>query len=146
MAREGRKEKAETIKENGYACYENGYACLKMKNQFLILHAWCVGRNFCGYLILRFFPNRKNSQNIVPANNSNNKVRTTTATCCFLGQTKVVGVGQKLIWFPGRGWGRDYLLFFLQECVSMVSILTKKVLIHPCVYLSPSSLPSRSFG
>ena len=34
----------------------------------------CVGRNFCGYLILRFFPNRKNSQNIVPANNSNNKV------------------------------------------------------------------------
>ena len=29
---------------------------------------------FCGYLILRFFPNRKNSQNIVPANNSNNKV------------------------------------------------------------------------
>ena len=39
-----------------------------------ILHAWCVGRNFCEYLILRFFPNRKNSQNIVPANNSNNKV------------------------------------------------------------------------
>ena len=36
--------------------------------------AWCVGRNFCGYLILRFFLNRKNSQNIVPANNSNNKV------------------------------------------------------------------------
>ena len=35
--------------------------------------AWRVGRNFCGYLILRFFPNRKNSQNIVPANNSNNK-------------------------------------------------------------------------
>ena len=39
-----------------------------------ILHAWYVGRIFCGYLILRFFPNRKNSQNIVPANNSNNKV------------------------------------------------------------------------
>ena len=72
MAREGRKEKAETIKENGYACF-------KMENQFLILHAWCVGRNFCGYLILRFFPNRKNSQNIVPANNSNNKVRVATA-------------------------------------------------------------------
>ena len=36
--------------------------------------AWSVGRNFCGYLNLRFFPNRKNSQNIVPANNSNNKV------------------------------------------------------------------------
>ena len=33
-----------------------------------------VGRNFCGYLILRYFPNRQNSQNIVPANNSNNKV------------------------------------------------------------------------
>ena len=36
--------------------------------------AWCVGRNFCGYLILRFFPNCKNSQNIIPANDSNNKV------------------------------------------------------------------------
>ena len=36
--------------------------------------AWCVGRGFLGYLILRFFPNRKHSQNIVPANNSNNKV------------------------------------------------------------------------
>ena len=36
--------------------------------------AWCVGRNFCGYLILRFFSNRKTLQNIVPANNSNNKV------------------------------------------------------------------------
>ena len=35
---------------------------------------WRVGRIFCGYLILRFFPNRKNSQNILPANNSNNKV------------------------------------------------------------------------
>ena len=33
-----------------------------------------VGRNFCGYLILRFSANRKNSLNIVPANNSNNKV------------------------------------------------------------------------
>ena len=31
MAREGRKEKAETIKENGYACF-------KMENQFLILY------------------------------------------------------------------------------------------------------------
>ena len=37
-------------------------------------NTWYVGRNFCGYLILRIFPNRKNSQNIVPANNSNNKV------------------------------------------------------------------------
>ena len=31
MAREGRKEKAERIKENGYACF-------KMENQFLILY------------------------------------------------------------------------------------------------------------
>ena len=31
MAREGRKEKAEKIKENGYACF-------KMENQFLILY------------------------------------------------------------------------------------------------------------
>ena len=31
MAPEGRKEKAETIKENGYACF-------KMENQFLILY------------------------------------------------------------------------------------------------------------
>ena len=30
MAREGRKEKAEKIKENGYACF-------KMENKFLIL-------------------------------------------------------------------------------------------------------------
>ena len=50
---------------------ENHHAAL-----WLCIHhsAWYVGRNFCGYLILRFFPNRKNSQNIVPANNSNNKV------------------------------------------------------------------------
>ena len=43
---------------------------------WLYIHhgTWRDGRNFCGYLILRFFPNRKNSQNIVPANNSNNKV------------------------------------------------------------------------
>ena len=67
---EGRKEKAETIKREWLGI-----------TQFVIVHtctpdqmAWYVGRNFCGYLILRFFPNRKNSQNIVPANNSNNKV------------------------------------------------------------------------
>ena len=58
---------------------ENHYACSKVENltqlRLFIHHsAWCIGRNFCGYLILRFFPNRKNSQNIVPANNSNNKV------------------------------------------------------------------------
>ena len=58
---------------------ENDYACSKVENLtqlrlFIHQSAWCVGRNFCGYLILRFFPNRKNSQNIVPANNSNNKV------------------------------------------------------------------------
>ena len=40
----------------------------------LILHAWCVGRNFCGYLILRFFSKSQNSENVVPANNSNSKV------------------------------------------------------------------------
>ena len=72
MAREGRKEKAEKIKREWLACAP------KVANitQFVIVHTpqWCVGRNFCGYLILRFFPNRKNSQNIVPANNSNNKV------------------------------------------------------------------------
>ena len=46
------------------------------RSLWLYIHqsARCVGRNFCGYLFLRFFPNRKNSQNIVPANNSNNKV------------------------------------------------------------------------
>ena len=46
------------------------------RSLWLYIHqsARCVGRNFCGYLILRFFPNRKNSQNIVPANNSNIKV------------------------------------------------------------------------
>ena len=31
MAREGRKEEAETIKENGYVCF-------KMENQFLFLY------------------------------------------------------------------------------------------------------------
>ena len=32
------------------------------------------GRNFCGYLTLQFFPNRKILQNIVPAINGYNKV------------------------------------------------------------------------
>ena len=36
--------------------------------------AWYVGRNFCWYLILWFFSESKYSQNIVPANNSKNKV------------------------------------------------------------------------
>ena len=62
--RKGRKDQREWL-----CMFHNG----KPVSDF-ILHAWCVGRNFCGYLILRFFPNRKNSQNIVPANNSNNKV------------------------------------------------------------------------
>ena len=47
------------------------------RSLWLYVHqgAWYVGRNFCGYLILQFFfPNRKYSQNIEPANNSNNKV------------------------------------------------------------------------
>ena len=63
--RNGRKDQREWL-----CMFQNG----KPVSNF-ILHAWCVGRNFCGYLILRFFPNRKNSQNIVPANNSNNKVQ-----------------------------------------------------------------------
>ena len=60
MAREGRKEKAETIKTDEYACSK-----IENVRQYLIVHqsAWCVGRTFCGYLILRLFPNRKNSQN-----------------------------------------------------------------------------------
>ena len=58
--RNGRKDQREWL-----CMFQNG----KPVSDF-ILHAWCVGRNFCGYLILRFFPNRKNSQNIVPANKS----------------------------------------------------------------------------
>ena len=74
MGREGRKERQKWSKEKDYAWS-------KMENHaalWLYIHhsAWYVGRIFCGYLTLRFFPNRKNSQNIVhvPANNSNNKV------------------------------------------------------------------------
>ena len=72
MAHEGRKENAETIKREWLCMFQS-----ENITQFVIVEhqsAWCVGRNVCGYLILRIFPNRKNSQNIVPANNSNNKV------------------------------------------------------------------------
>ena len=66
----GRKKRKGRNDQREWLCmFQNG----KKVSDF-ILHAWCVGRNFCGYLILRFFPNRKNSQNIVSANNSNNKV------------------------------------------------------------------------
>ena len=60
------------------------------RSLWLYIHqsARYVGSNFCGYLFLRFFPNRKNSQNIVPANNSNSKVclwfRSGSADCFWI--------------------------------------------------------------
>ena len=72
MAREGTKGKAETLKRE--------WLCMFQSRKHYAVQVWlyqsarCVGRNFCGYLSLRFFLNRKNSQNIVPANNSNSKV------------------------------------------------------------------------
>ena len=73
MARERRNEKAEMIKKRMIMRVPKWQTSRSLW-LYRLQSAWCVGRNFCGYLILRFFPNRKNSQNIVPANNSNNKV------------------------------------------------------------------------
>ena len=66
---------------------EKDYAWSKMENHHTVcdyIHqsARYVGRNFCGYLILRFFPNRKNSQNKVPANNCSRKVVLGTMSRC----------------------------------------------------------------
>ena len=68
----GKKRKGKKDQREWLCMFQNG----KPVSDFIhVLHACCVGlRNFCGYLILRFFPNRKNSQNKVPANNSNNEV------------------------------------------------------------------------
>ena len=65
--------------------------------------AWYVGRNFCGYLILRFF---FRIANIVPANNSNNKV-----DLIFFGlkntsliiSLQYVAAEKKSLYFLGRG-------------------------------------------
>ena len=65
----GKKRKGKKDQREWLCMFQNG----KPVSDFIhVLHACCVGRNFCGYLILRLFPNRKNLQNIVPAKNSNN--------------------------------------------------------------------------
>ena len=78
----------------------------KTITQFVVvfnLSVRCVDRNFCGYLILRFFQNRKNSQNIVPANNSNIKVDQS-----FLSQGSPVQVRSGPIFVP------HFLFFFVK--------------------------------
>ena len=79
----GKKEKRRQKRSTGN--YSHVPKWKTSRSFWLYIHhgTWRDGRNFCGYLILRFFPNRKNSQNIVPANNSNNKVR----ALCRIGTT-----------------------------------------------------------
>ena len=106
MARKGRKERQKRSKENDYACskVENRWS----RSLWLYIHhgAWCDGRNFCGYLILRFFPNRKNSQNIVPANNSNNKVFVICVSfrrvCCWQLSTGTRAFRERSWWSPAE--------------------------------------------
>ena len=67
----GKEEKKRNDqRERSWIQVENHHAVCGCINQSVRY----FDRNFCGYLILRFFQNRKNSQNIVPANNSNIKV------------------------------------------------------------------------